>query len=54
MAYSKMNRISRLGTYGILVHDSKILLTQKKSGPYKGLWDLPGGLFNLVKRQKRL
>jgi len=38
-----MNQISRLGTYGVLVHDAKILLTQKKSGPYKGLWDLPGG-----------
>ena len=38
-----MNRISRLGAYGILVHDSKILLTRKKAGPYKGLWDLPGG-----------
>lgn len=23
--------------------DSKILLTLKKSGPYKGLWGLPGG-----------
>ncbi len=38
-----MDRISRWGTYGILVHDSKVLLTRKKSGPYKGLWDLPGG-----------
>src|SRR6188768_1355570 len=38
-----MNQISRLGAYGVLVHDAKILLTQKKSGPYKGLWDLPGG-----------
>lgn len=38
-----MNRINRLGAYGILIHDSKILLTLKKSGPYKDLWDLPGG-----------
>jgi ADP-ribose pyrophosphatase YjhB (NUDIX family) len=43
MVHSKMDRISRWGTYGILVHDSKVLLTRKKSGPYKGLWDLPGG-----------
>ena len=43
MVHSKMDRISRLGAYGILVHDSKVLLTRKKSGPYKGLWDLPGG-----------
>lgn len=38
-----MNQVSRLGVYGILVHDSKVLLTRKKSGPYKELWDLPGG-----------
>ena len=38
-----MNQISRYGAYGILVQDSKILLAQKKSGPYKGRWGLPGG-----------
>jgi mutator protein MutT len=38
-----MNRISRFGAYGILLQDSAILLTRKRSGPYKGLWDLPGG-----------
>lgn len=43
MVHSKMNQISRLGAYGILLRDSVILLTRKKSGPYKGLWDLPGG-----------
>lgn len=38
-----MNQISRLAAYGILIDDAKILITLKKSGPYKGLWDLPGG-----------
>lgn len=38
-----MNKISRFGSYGILLRDSMILLTLKRSGPYKGLWDLPGG-----------
>jgi 8-oxo-dGTP diphosphatase len=38
-----MERISRLGVYGILVKDSQILLALKASGPYQGLWDLPGG-----------
>jgi ADP-ribose pyrophosphatase YjhB (NUDIX family) len=38
-----MNQVSRFGAYGILLRDSAILLTRKKSGPYKGLWDLPGG-----------
>ena len=39
----KINQISRYGAYGVLLRDSKILLTQKKSGPYKGRWGLPGG-----------
>lgn len=38
-----MEQISRFGAYGILLKDSKILLTRKKEGPYQGLWDLPGG-----------
>jgi ADP-ribose pyrophosphatase YjhB (NUDIX family) len=40
---STIRQVNRQGAYGILVRDSKILLTQKKSGPYKGLWGLPGG-----------
>lgn len=35
--------VTRFGAYGVVLQDSKILLTLKKSGPYKGLWDLPGG-----------
>lgn len=36
-------KITRYGAYGILCKDDQILLTLKKSGPYKSLWDLPGG-----------
>lgn len=38
-----MDHIIRHGAYGIVTHNFEILLTQKKSGPYKGLWGLPGG-----------
>lgn len=38
-----MDQIIRHGAYGVVMHNSEILLNQKKSGPYKGLWDLPGG-----------
>ncbi len=40
---SKINQISRHGAYGVVMQDSEILFTLKKSGPYKGLWGLPGG-----------
>ena len=36
-------KITRYGAYGTLCKDDQILLTLKKSGPYKDLWDLPGG-----------
>lgn len=36
-------KFTRYGAYAIIFEDSKLLLTQKKSGPYKGLWGLPGG-----------
>lgn len=38
-----MKEIFRLGAYGVLIKDSKILFTLKKKGPYKDCWDLPGG-----------
>jgi len=38
-----MKCVNRLGVYGIMIRDKCILLTQKKSGPYKDLWGLPGG-----------
>ena len=34
-----------LGCYGLVVRDGKILLIKKKTGPYDGLLDLPGGSF---------
>jgi len=39
----KVNQISRYGAYGVVWQNSRLLLTLKKSGPYKGLWGLPGG-----------
>jgi 8-oxo-dGTP diphosphatase len=33
----------RIGSYGIVVQSSKLLTVYKKTGPYQGLWDLPGG-----------
>ena len=38
-----MNSVKRDGVYATIINDSKILLVLKKNGPYKGLWDLPGG-----------
>ena len=34
---------THLGAYGILIKDNKILLIKKKTGPYDGKLDLPGG-----------
>jgi 8-oxo-dGTP diphosphatase len=34
---------THLGIYGIVANDGKILLIKKSRGPYKGLFDLPGG-----------
>lgn len=34
---------NRTGVYGIAVQDQKMLFTKKMSGPYEGLFDLPGG-----------
>lgn len=36
-------QFTRYGAYAIVLKDHRLLLTQKKSGPYKGLWGLPGG-----------
>ena len=36
-------KISRFGAYGMVFKDQKLLLAKKKSGPYKDLWDFPGG-----------
>lgn len=34
---------SHIGVYGINIQDGKILLILKARGPYKGMYDLPGG-----------
>lgn len=39
----EIKKIARHGAYAVIIQDAKILLTQKKSGPYKNLWGLPGG-----------
>ncbi len=39
-----MKQIFRYGAYGVVRKDSQLLVTRKKSGPYQGLWGLPGGL----------
>lgn len=38
-----MKEYRHIGAYGLLINDNKILLIKKKTGPYDGLLDLPGG-----------
>ena len=38
-----MKDYRHLGSYGLLIQNDKILLIKKKTGPYDGLLDLPGG-----------
>lgn len=38
-----MIKASHFGTYGIIIHNDKILMVKKSRGPYKGKFDLPGG-----------
>lgn len=40
---SNSQNISRYGAYAIIIQNERLLVILKKSGPYKGLWDLPGG-----------
>lgn len=39
-----------LGAYGLLIKDDKILLIKKKTGPYDGKLDLPGGTIEFKER----
>lgn len=39
----KEERKTRIGAYGILKEDSKILLVKHQGGPFQGCWGLPGG-----------
>ena len=48
---------TRVGSYGIIIHEEKIALVKKAKGGYKGKLDLPGGGVehdeNLVEALKR-
>jgi len=52
------NEQFHVGVYGILINQKKILLIKKSRGPYKGMYDLPGGgiefgetIVNALKRE---
>lgn len=45
-----MKEYKHLGTYGVLIKDNKILLIKKANGPYKGLFDLPGGTIEFAEK----
>lgn len=38
-----MERVSHLGSYGVIIKNNKVVLIKKANGPYKGKLDLPGG-----------
>jgi len=38
-----MNKRIYIGVYGIIINEGKILFIKKSRGPYKGMYDLPGG-----------
>lgn len=37
------NQYSHIGVYGIYIKNNAVLLIKKSRGPYKGMYDLPGG-----------
>ena len=39
-----------IGIYGLSIKDDKILLIKKKTGPYDGKLDLPGGTIEFCER----
>lgn len=38
-----MDKITHLGSYGLILKENKIVLIKKANGPYEGKLDLPGG-----------
>lgn len=48
-----MNKKIYIGVYGIILNEGKILLIKKARGPYKGMYDLPGGVWNMASHLKK-
>jgi 8-oxo-dGTP diphosphatase len=40
---SSIQKVLHIGIYGLIEQDDSILVIRKSRGPYKGLFDLPGG-----------
>ena len=49
-----MKEYKHLGVYGIVIKDNKILLIKKVTGPYDGLFDLPGGSFEFGEKPEEV
>lgn len=47
-----MRKIKHIGAYGLVLKGAQILLIKKKSGPYAGKLDLPGGTIEFGERPK--
>lgn len=45
-----MKEYKQLGAYALILKDDKILLIKKKTGPYDGKLDLPGGTIEFGER----
>lgn len=43
MNIEKPQHYSHVGVYGIYIKNNAVLLIKKSRGPYKGMYDLPGG-----------
>lgn len=43
MNTEETKQYSHVGVYGICIKNNAVLLIKKSRGPYKGMYDLPGG-----------
>jgi ADP-ribose pyrophosphatase YjhB (NUDIX family) len=39
----KVQKVTRVGVYGVVIDEGKILVVRQKRGPYEGKFDFPGG-----------